>query len=357
MITILVINLLLLIIGFILLIAEKFLISYGECTITINKEKKLKVLGGDNLLTYLNTHKIFIPSACGGKATCGFCKVKVIEGGGNILPTEEVFITSAEKREGVRLACQVKVSRDLDIEIPEYLLGAEEFQARVEKIQILTHDIKLIRMRIEEGKTINFKPGQYIQFKIPGTEEYRAYSIASPPYIRDKVELIVRLVPGGLCSTYIHKVLEEGDPVIFTGPFGDFYLREDSKKDIIAIGGGCGMAPIRSILYYLARKGMPRRFLYFFGARAVRDLFFTEELRELEKKFPQFKYIPALSDPLPQDHWEGEVGLITEVVDRYIQDARNAEAYLCGPPPMIDAAIRVLTRKGLREEEIYFDKF
>ena len=357
MITLLVINVMVLVIALILLLAEKFLVTYGECPITINGERKLKVLGGDNLLAYLNRHKVFIPSACGGKATCGFCKVKVLSGAGKILPTEEVYIAKQEKEQGIRLACQVKVKRDLEIYIPEYLLKVEEFESEVSDIHDLTHDIKYIRLNILNSKVIEFKPGQYIQFKIPGTDEYRAYSIASPPIRRDQIELIIRLVPGGLCSTYVHKVLANGDNVTFTGPFGDFYLNEESTKDIVAIGGGCGMAPIRSILYYLAMKDMSRKFLYFFGARAKRDLFFTEELEKLEKKIPNFKYIPALSEPKPTDKWEGEIGLITHVVEKYITKDGEKEAYLCGPPPMIDAALKILPNKGIEQENIYYDKF
>jgi Na+-transporting NADH:ubiquinone oxidoreductase subunit F len=357
MVTFLVINGVLFIIAVILLIAERFLITYGECSVTINGEKSIKILGGENLLNFLTQSKIFIPSACGGKATCGFCKIKVLSGGGAILPTEEVYIDYREKEEGIRLACQVKIKKDLEIHIPEYLLEAEEFESQVVEISNLTHDIKLVKLTLLNPDEINFKPGQYIQFKIPGTDEYRAYSIATSPLFKDRIELIIRHVPGGLCSTYVHRVLEKGDKVIFTGPFGDFYLQEGNKRDIIAIAGGCGMAPIRSIINYLAAKGMPRKFLYFFGARAKRDLFFTEEFRELEKKFPNFRYIPALSEPKPQDRWEGEVGLITKVAEKYLSDGGEKEAYLCGPPPMIDAAVKLLTKKGIGTDYIFYDKF
>jgi Na+-transporting NADH:ubiquinone oxidoreductase subunit F len=227
----------------------------------------------------------------------------------------------------------------------------------VESIKPLTHDIKHITLRLDPKDRISFKPGQYIQFKIPGSEEFRAYSIASPPSAEDRIELVIRLVPGGLCSTYIHEIMKEGDEATITGPYGDFYLREDSPNDLVCIGGGCGMAPIRSILAKLAEKGMPRRATYFFGARAKRDLFYTEELRELEKKYPNFKYVPALSDPNPADGWKGDVGLITQIVDRYIGDSSRSEAYLCGPQPMIDASLRVLTGKGMKKENVLYDKF
>ena len=264
MISFIVIDAILLAITLLILLAERWLVAYGECKLTINGDTNFKIVGGDNLLSYLNRHKLFIPSACGGKATCGFCKVKVLSGGGGILPTEEVYVTNQEKREGIRLSCQVKVRKDIEIYLPEYILGAEEFQAKVTKIVSLTHDIKLIRFDFL-GKTINFKPGQYIQFKIPGTDEFRAYSVASSPGTNTSIKLTVRLVPGGLCSDYLHKALALGDRAVFTGPFGDFYLREESDREIIAIAGGCGMAPIRSILYYLAERGMPRKVYYFFA--------------------------------------------------------------------------------------------
>ncbi len=357
MITFLVVNAILFIIALVLMVAEKYLITYGECSITINGDTTLDVDGGDNLLTYLNNHKIFIPSACGGKATCGFCKVKVLSGAGSILPTEEVFVTRSERAEGIRLACQVRVKQHVELYISEHLMGAEEFESEVVDLYNTTHDIKMLRLKILDGKRLRFKSGQYVQFKIPGTDEYRAYSIASPPRSDSIIDLMIRQVPGGLCSTYVHTALEEGDRVIFTGPFGDFFLQEESRKDIIAIGGGCGMAPIRSILFQLVEQGIPRRFYYFFGARSKEDLFFTEEFRELEEKYPNFHYIPALSEPLPADKWEGEVGFVTQTAEKYIDSERANEAYLCGPPPMINAAIALLTRKKVRQEDIYFDKF
>ena len=280
-----------------------------------------------------------------------------MSGAGQLLPTEEAFINYQDRLRGTRLACQVKVKNDIEVLIPSDLLEAQEFDVTVAKIEDLTHDIKYILLKLNEQTTIKFKPGQYIQFKIPQTDEFRAYSIASEPSQDNIIELVVRLVPGGLCSTYIHEVLDINDQIKFTGPFGDFYLREDSNRDIICIGGGCGMAPIRSIIGYLIKKGMPRKLFYFFGARTKKDLFFTDELKSLENKYPNFKYIPALSEPSTKDKWDGEVGLITQVVEKYLDEKIPKEAYLCGPPPMIDAAIKVLTKKGVREEHIYYDKF
>jgi len=354
---ILIMNSILFAITVILIIAERLLVFYGECSITINKEKILAVEGGDTLLNYFAANKIFIPSACGGKATCGYCKIEVLSGGGHILPTEEIFIGRKERQSGIRLACQVKVRNDIEVLISEDLLNAREYKATIYAMEDLTHDIKRVAIKLDEPSRIEFKPGQYVQFKVPGTDEFRAYSIASAPSSANLIELLVRFVPGGLCSGYIHEVLDTNDKINITGPFGDFYLREDSDRGIICIAGGCGMAPIRSILLHLKEKGMPRRLTYFFGARKKADLFYTEELFALSRQFPNFRYVPALSEPDPQDSWTGETGLITHAVEKFIEPGAYAEAYLCGPPPMIDAAVKVLGNKGIAEIFIYYDKF
>ena len=357
MLSILVMDMILVVVALLLIIAERFLVTYGECKVTINKEKILTVNGGDSLLSYFAQNKIFVPSACGGKATCGYCKVEVLSGGGHILPTEEVFVNREDRLKGIRLACQVKVKNDIEVLISEDLLEAREYKTRVLKIADLTHDIKYVVMKLLAPDKISFKAGQYIQFRIPEVDEFRAYSIASAPSQAGVIELIVRLVPGGLCSSYIHEVLDVDDEITVTGPYGSFYLREDSQREIICIGGGCGMAPIRSILFHLKEKGMPRPISYFFGARSKKDIFYTDELEALEKECPNFKYIPVLSEPKAEDKWAGETGFVTQAVERFIRSNGNTEAYLCGPPPMIDAAIKVLTKKGVKEIHIYYDKF
>ncbi|MDO8488912.1 MAG: FAD-binding oxidoreductase, partial [Candidatus Omnitrophota bacterium] len=211
---ILIMNLILIVIAVLLVIAEKFLVTYGECKIILNKEKILTVQGGNSLLSYFTENKIFIPSACGGKATCGYCKVEVLSGAGNILPTEEVFIGRKERTKGVRLACQVKVKNDVEVLISPELLSAQEFKLTVLDIKDLTHDIKQVIFELNEPTSIKFKAGQYVQFKIPQTDEFRAYSIASAPSHSDKLELLVRFVPQGLCSTYIHEVLDVNDKIM-----------------------------------------------------------------------------------------------------------------------------------------------
>jgi Na+-transporting NADH:ubiquinone oxidoreductase subunit F len=347
----------LLTITFLLILADKLLGGGGDKTITINDDTKLLVSGDDTVLNTLSQNKIFIPSACGGKATCGFCKFRLIEGGGEIKPTEEPFLSEEEKARGIRLSCQVKVRENLKIEVPKELLNAQEYVTKVIQIEDLTYDTKLVRFEMIEPNEIHFKPGQYAQITVPGIDVIRAYSIASNPKHAHFVECIIRMVPKGQATTFVHKALEVGDKIKLTGPYGSFYLKEDSNRDMICIAGGSGKAPIRSILYYLKDRGMPRKVKYFFGARSKRDLYYTEEFVELAKEFPNFEYIPALSEPLPEDDWQGDVGLITDVVDRHCGDLSESEAYLCGSPGMINACIHVLKNNKMKEENIFFDKF
>lgn len=348
---------LLLVISLLLILANIALGGNKEKVITINETTKIPVKGEDSLLNILSNNKIFIPSACGGKATCGFCKCQVLEGGGEVKPMEEPFLSPQEKKDGVRLSCQVKVQDDIKIAIPESMLYAQEYKCDVVHIEDLTYDIKLVRFKFIEPESMSFKPGQYAQLKVPGIEVIRAYSIASNPKITHEIELIIRMVPKGKATTYVHKALELGDKVIVTGPYGNFYLQEDSNRDMVCIAGGSGKAPIRSILHYLKDQGMPRKVKYFFGARSKKDLYYTEEFVELAKEFPNFEYIPALSDPLPEDNWEGDVGLITEVVDKHCGDLSESEAYLCGSPGMINACINVLNKHKIESKNVFYDKF
>lgn len=344
-----------------MVLADATIANYGECKITINDEKELVVDGGRNLLSTLKDEEIFIPSACGGRGSCGLCKLKVVAGAGTCLPTELPWLTAEEKQDNVRLACQIRVKNDMRIVVPEELFNVRQFTATVASIRDLTHDIKEVRLRLVEPTEIDYEAGAFIQFEVPSyelTDEpvYRAYSLSSDPKRRDEIELEIRYVPNGICTTYVHQHLKEGDEVTINGPYGEFYLR-DTDRDIICIAGGSGMAPIKSILAHMANVNSPRRVRYFFGARAKRDLFLLDEMEKLQSVLPDFKFIPALSDPAPEDNWEGETGLITEVVARNTGDASNQEAYLCGSPFMIDACIKVLTDKGMPEEQIYYDKF
>ena len=216
-------------------------------------------------------------------------------------------------------------------------------------------------MKLVDPPEIDFKAGQFVQFEVPEyelTDEpvYRAYSMASEPADPTHVELDIRYVPEGICTTYVHRHLKQGDRVAFNGPYGDFHL-SDSDREIICIAGGSGMAPIRSILLDMKRRDVRRKVTYFFGARSQRDLFAVDELRALERDLAAFAFVPCLSDPAPEDNWDGETGLVTEVVGRRIADAGEMEAYLCGSPLMIDACIKVLVGKGMAQERIFFDKF
>ncbi|HLW22541.1 MAG TPA: FAD-binding oxidoreductase, partial [Sphaerochaetaceae bacterium] len=266
-----------------------------------------------------------------------------------------------ERSDNIRLSCQFKVKNDVAIKIPEELFSVRQFTTTVESIRDLTHDIKEVRLKLEDPPEIEMKAGQFIQFQVPEyelTDEpvYRAYSMASVPSDTNHIELEIRLVPNGICTTYVHKHLKEGDTVMVNGPYGEFFLR-DTDRDIICIAGGSGMAPLKSILLDMAEHESPRTARYFFGARTGKDLFLLDEMKELEERMKDFKFIPALSEPQPEDNWTGETGLITDVVKRMAENASEAEAYLCGSPGMIDACVKVLKELGMPEERIYFDKF
>ena len=344
-----------------MVLADATIANYGTVKITVNNDKELEVKGGRPLLGTLMDEGIFIPSACGGRGSCGLCKVKVHSGAGDYLPTELPWISEEEKKQNIRLACQCKVKNDFSIEIPEELFNVKAFNTKVASLIDLTHDIKEVTLELLEPDSISFKAGQFIQFQVPpyeltDREVYRAYSAASDPADSGKIQLEIRLVPNGICTTYVHKFLKQGDRVTVNGPYGEFYLRE-TQRNIICIAGGSGMAPIRSILLDMAAKGISRQTRYFFGARSKRDLFLLEEMAELEKKLPDFRFIPALSEPLPEDNWKGETGLITDVVRKNTPTGENTEAYLCGSPGMIDACVKVLKELGVPEELIYYDKF
>jgi len=346
---------LLIAITLLILLFEKVMGGAEERTITVNHDTLIPVVGNETALNSLSQNKIYLPSACGGKGSCGTCKFRLIDYHEPPKPTEISFLSKDEVENGVRLSCQTKVTTDLKILLPPGLLNAKVFQSKVVKIERMTYDIKMVRFELTEP--MHFKPGQYAQIMVPGFEEDRAYSIASDsknPYI---IELIIRQVPHGLASTYVNQVLKVGDKVRITGPFGDFFLHEESTKPIIMIAGGSGKAPIRSIIYRLIDKGFDREATYFFGARTQADLYLTDYFMDISKQFKNFTYVPALSHLPKEDDWAGERGLITDVVGKYTKDLSNHEAYLCGSPGMIDACIKVLKSKGMKEENIFFDKF
>jgi Na+-transporting NADH:ubiquinone oxidoreductase subunit F len=343
-----------------LMVAERFLINYGICKLDINAgEKPLEVKGGQTLLSSLYSSEIFIPSACGGKGSCGHCKITVVSGGGPVLPTELSYLNRKEVRSGVRLACQVKIREDIYVRVPEDFLNVKLFSATIESTRSLTYDIKEIRMRLIEPAAISHRPGQYVQVQAPSPDGpvFRAYSISSPVYEPNVTELMVRLVPGGIGSTYLHN-LKVNDPVAFTGPYGEFRLNEDPSVEVVCVGGGCGMAPMKNIIYTIYNRWPDRVCWLFFGCRTTKDIFYLDQFKELERKHPNFHVIYALSDQLgPEEKWDGETGFIHLAVDKYLEAGVARQAFLCGPPLMITAVTRVLEEKGIRPDDIFYDEF
>jgi len=349
-------------------VVDSIVNNYGECKIDINSgQKSLTVTGGSSLLQLLAQERIFVPSACGGRGSCGVCKVRVLSDVGPILPTELPYLEEEERENGTRLSCQIKVKDDMDIEIPEELFNIKEIRGVVEEINDMTHDIKEVRVKLLDPPQLEFKAGQYAQLeskpygKIKEPAQ-RAYSMSSPPHDRDHLEFYVRLVPGGIVTTWTFEELQEGEKIRLIAPIGDFHMRDtDALKVMIA--GGSGMAPIKSIVLDMWERGdTDKPVWFFFGARTRKDLFYTEKLKELESKWENFHFIEALSEPTPEDKWDGEVGLITDVLDRYFKGEMNTngkpmEGYLCGSPGMIDACIAVMTKNGIPEDKIYYDKF
>ena len=350
-----------LVLAVLLVFAEKRILNYGICNIDINSgNREIDVQGGSSLLSSLAENNIFIPSACGGRGSCAYCKVRVLEGGGIISPVEDPYLTDEERNNSIRLSCQVKVRNDLKIEIPKELFSVKRFKGILEQKRQLTHDIVELRIKLIEPDSMDFIAGQYVQLE---SEDYkgrdsvmRAYSISSVPFDSNNIEIIVRRVPDGICTTWVFDYLKEGKKVYFSGPYGEFRL-QDSDAPIIFIAGGSGMAPIWSILHDMKEKGITRDTNYFFGALAQKDLFYLDKLYELQKELPWFNFIPALSNEPDASDWKGERGLITDVVARLVPDCCNHEAYLCGAPGMIDACIKVLTDGNMPVQKIYYDKF
>ncbi|HEG43285.1 hypothetical protein LCGC14_2535360 [marine sediment metagenome] len=343
-----------------LIVAERFLVNYGICKLDINAgEKPLELEGGRTLLASLYANEIFIPSACGGKGSCGHCKITVNSGGGPVLPTETPYLTRQEVRANVRLACQVKIREDIYVRIPEELLNVKLFTATVESTKDLTYDIKEIRFRLNDPDEISQRPGQYVQIQAPSPDGdvFRAYSISSPAYEKNIVELNVRIVPGGIGSTYLHN-LNEGDPVVFTGPYGEFVMNEDPSVEIVCVGGGCGMAPMNNIIHTIYDRWPDRTCWLFFGCRGTQDIFYLDEFKALAEKHPNFHVVYALSDKLGEGEvWDGETGFIHLAADKNLEAGVPRQAFLCGPPLMIEAVTRVLEDKGILPEDIFYDEF
>ncbi|HTD19048.1 MAG TPA: FAD-binding oxidoreductase, partial [Ktedonobacteraceae bacterium] len=268
--------------------------------------------------------------------------------------------------EGYVLLCRCHAYSDLEVELINYdediiRLGIpiESFRTVVEAIEPLTHDIKRLVLKcVDLQKRMKFSAGQYASLRVPGSEEFRAYSMANTPLSSDRLEFIIKVFPGGLFSGLLEGGITIGQEMEAKGPYGVFRLREKSDSNIICVGGGSGMAPIWSLLNDMAERGIKRKATYFYGARTRKDLFYLDRLQQLEERLADFRFVPALSMATAEDEWGGETGLITEVLERNLEPGQiETQAYLCGPPPMIDAAIPVLIRKGISEDRIFFDKF
>lgn len=344
-----------------LTIADRTIGDYGEVSVTINDDKQFTIDGGNSLLSSLMEENIFIPSACGGKGTCGYCKVQIDEGGGPVLQTELTFLDDEDIKNNIRLSCQCKVKQDMKIRIPEELFNVRQFEANVESILALTSTIKQVRIKIPEGEEVNFKAGQYMQLKAPlydGNDEevYRAYSIASSPMEKDHIELVIGYVPEGIATTYVHQHLAVGDEVTINGPYGDFYY-QDNDRDMVMVAVGTGVAPILAILKWMKSNDIKRKARFYFGAKTQKDLFFLDYFKELEDTLYDFKFIPCLSRAKEGDGWTGFFGRVNNAIEEFIEDGENKEAYLCGNEPMINSVIKALTEKGMPEELIYYDKF
>lgn len=297
---------------------------------------------------------------------CSACKSFLLDGDIEMEKYSTFALPEYESEEGYVLLCRCHAYSDLEVELINYdedilRLGIPivTLQTIVEGIESLTHDIKHLVLKFAEpGQRMLFTAGQYADIRIPGSDEHRAYSMANTPGANDHLEFIIKVFPGGQFSSLLEGGISVGQELEVKGPYGVFMLREKSNSDIVCIGGGSGMAPIWSLLKSMAERGIERKATYYYGARTRKDLFFLDRLQQLAEQLPGFRFVPALSMATVEDEWNGETGLITEVLDRNLEAGQTEmQAYLCGPPPMIDAAIPVLVRKGISEDQIFFDKF
>lgn len=391
----------------ILLVAKARLMPAGNRRITINGERTVETPAGATLLASLASNKIFLPSACGGGGSCGMCRCRVLSGGGEILPTETGFFTCKQQQEHYRLACQVKVKNDLQIQVPQPILGIKKMECEVVSNRNVASFIKEFVVRVPEGEKFDFLPGSYVQIDVPrydikftdmevddkfrdewdkykmwgltcrnDEETFRAYSMANYPAEGNIIMLNIRIatppfdrstgtwaagIKPGICSSYIF-TRKPGDKVTLSGPYGDFHI-QDTGREMIYIGGGAGMAPLRSHLMHLFRTlhTTDRKISYWYGARSRREIFYEEDFRAIERDFPNFKFNIALSDPQPEDNWTGYTGFIHQVLyDHYLKDheaPEDIEYYMCGPGPMSSAVKKMLWDLGVPSEMLMYDDF
>lgn len=389
-----------------LLYARKKLTPQGKVKIIINDEKELEVDPGSTLLSTLSANKIFLPSACGGGGTCAMCKCQVFEGGGSILPTETGFFSRKEQQNNWRLGCQVKVREDMKIAVPPEVFGIKKWECEVISNHNVATFIKEFVVKLPEGERLDFLSGGYIQIDVPkievdfskdifveeeyrdewdkfkmwelkmkNTEEqFRAYSMANHPAEDNIVMLNIRIatppwdrktnsfmkVNPGVCSSYIFS-RKPGDKVMVSGPYGEFHIKK-TNREMMFIGGGAGMAPMRSHIFHLFHtEKTGRKATFWYGGRSLRELFYIDDFRNIEKNFPNFKFHVALSEPKPEDNWTGYTGFIHQVImDNYLKqhpEPEEIEYYLCGPPMMNAAVFKMLDELGVPKEMIAFDDF
>ncbi|MBS9777953.1 MAG: NADH:ubiquinone reductase (Na(+)-transporting) subunit F [Gammaproteobacteria bacterium] len=384
----------------IIIAARKKLVNTGDVSVNVNDEKDLSMPAGGKLLGSLAEQGLFIPSACGGGGTCGQCRVKVFEGGGDLLPTEESHITKREAKTGERLSCQVAVKQDMKIEIPEEVFGVKKWECEVISNHNVATFIKEFKLRIPDGESVPFRAGGYIQIECPPydikysdfdiEEEYhddwnrfkvfdnhavntedcvRAYSMANYPDEEGLIMLNVRIaspppgsegIPPGIMSSFIWNC-KPGDKVTISGPFGEFFAK-DTDAEMVFIGGGAGMAPMRSHIFdQLKRLNSKRKITFWYGARSKKEMFYVEDFDGLAEEFDNFTWHCALSDPQPEDNWDGYTGFIHNVVyENHLKNhpaPEDCEFYMCGPPIMNKSVIDMLHDLGVEDENILLDDF
>jgi Na+-transporting NADH:ubiquinone oxidoreductase subunit F len=389
-----------LILVFIILMARSALVSSGDVSIEINGEKTITVPAGGKLLQTLSEADLFLPSACGGGGTCAQCKCIITEGGGSMLPTEESHFTKRDAQEGWRLSCQVGVKQDMKIQVPEEVFGVKQWECTVESNPNVATFIKELTLRLPEGESVDFRAGGYVQLECPPhhvkyadfdiEEEYRgdwehfgffklesvvtedvirAYSMANYPEEKGVVKFNIRIatpppgsqgIPCGQMSSWVFG-LKPGDKVKVYGPFGEFFAK-DTDAEMVFIGGGAGMAPMRSHLFdQLKRLHSKRKISFWYGARSLREMFYVEDYDQLASENDNFSWHVALSDPQPEDNWDGLTGFIHNVLyEEYLKDhpaPEDCEYYMCGPPMMNAAVIQMLTDLGVEPENILLDDF
>jgi propane monooxygenase reductase subunit len=325
---------------------------------------EIEVREDQNILRAAAEQGIMLMHGC-KEGQCSSCKSFVLDGEDIELDKYSTFaLPDYEKDEGFTLLCRAHVYEDVTIELLNYDedmirsgLPIQQAVAEVVSIEAVTHDIRHLVLRLVEPTELRFFPGQYLDIAVPGTEATRSFSMANiTTKGTGQLEFVIKIYPDGLFSHFLDTGLSVGDRLDVVGPFGVFTLR-DSESDLIFVGGGAGMAPILSLLRSMVERGITRKATYYYGARGRRDLCFDKELRALEEALPGFRYVPALSEPAEEDAWDGEVGLITDVVQRHESTLAGVDAYVCGPPPMVEAAIPLLSKLGAPEKRIYYDKF